>query len=261
MYMKIEKKFEIEQETLNNPVVLIGWPGIGLVGKLAVSAIKDSIDAELFMDIQYYDFPPKSNVKDGSLDIPTAQVYYKPRESRDLFILTGDYQPQSPEGVFEFSQKFCEEMDSITNGNISMYISTGAMVSEKKIDETPEIYICGTDSKVVDAFLKYKTTKIMETGIIAGANGILPASAGKNGYAPGICLLAETIPIGMINLDPKASKSLVSLLKDFLNIDMDYSELDKQIAEMEEMFDKFKEQANHLMKGYKQDKGVDSYFR
>jgi proteasome assembly chaperone (PAC2) family protein len=42
---------------------------------------------------------------------------------------------------------------------------------------------------------------------------------------------------------------------------MDYSELDKKIEEMEDMLDKFKEQANHFMKEYQKDKGVDSYFR
>ncbi|MBY8981853.1 MAG: PAC2 family protein, partial [Candidatus Lokiarchaeota archaeon] len=124
MFINFEKKFELNKDEINNPVVLVGWPGIALVGKLAITSIKDSIDAQLFLDIKYFDFPPKSFVEKGLLGIPTAKVYYKQRESGDIFILTGDFQPQTPEGVFDFSQKFCEKLNTITDGKIKMYIST-----------------------------------------------------------------------------------------------------------------------------------------
>ncbi|TXT65510.1 MAG: PAC2 family protein [Promethearchaeota archaeon] len=262
MYIFFDKKREIDPEQLNNPTVLIGWPGIALVGKLAISSIKDSIDAELVYEIQYFDFPPKSSVEKGALDIPTAKLYYKAREEGDIFVLTGDYQPQSPEGVFEFSKQFCEQMDKLTEGNIRMYLSAGAMVSDKSTDkEVPTVFVSGTDKSLAESFLEFEHTELMESGVIAGANGILPAWAGKNNFASGICLLAETLPLRMINLDPKASKSLVTIIKDYFHIDMDYSELDKKIEEMEDMLDKFKEQANHFMKEYQKDKGVDSYFR
>ena len=114
MYFNIEKKIDLNIDDINDPVVLIGWPGIALVAKLAISTIKDAINAELFLNIEYFDFPPKSTVEDGSLDIPSAKLYYKKRKNNDIFILTANFQPQSPEGVFEFAKKFCEEMDKIS---------------------------------------------------------------------------------------------------------------------------------------------------
>ncbi|MFW9772987.1 MAG: PAC2 family protein, partial [Candidatus Thorarchaeota archaeon] len=237
--------------------------GIALVAKLAITSIKDSIKAKEFLDIEHFDFPPKSNVEKGKLEIPTAKVYYKSRSGKkenDLFILTANYQPQTPEGVFEFSQKFCEEMDRITGGKISMYVSTGAMVSDKIRDE-PIVHVCGTDENITNSFLKFENTTLMEGGIIAGANGILPAWAGQKGYAPGVCLLAETLPLPMMSLDPKASKALVTILKDFFNIDMGFEELDRQIEEMEGVIESYKRQAEHFMKGVREDRGPDSYFR
>ena len=106
MYFNIEKKFDLNVANINNPIVLIGWPGIALVAKLAIGSIKDAIDAKLFLDIEYFDFPPKSTVEEGMLDIPLAKLYYKSRDDNDLFILTANFQPQSPEGVFEFTKKF-----------------------------------------------------------------------------------------------------------------------------------------------------------
>ncbi|MHA1657916.1 MAG: PAC2 family protein, partial [Promethearchaeota archaeon] len=134
MYINIEKKFDLDTNSLNNPIILIGWPGIALVAKLAITSIKDSINAKEFLNIEYFDFPPKSTVEKGILEIPTANLFYKSRKPNDLFILTANYQPQSAEGVFEFSRIFCEEMDKITNGKIRMYVSTGALVSDKVRD-------------------------------------------------------------------------------------------------------------------------------
>lgn len=263
MYINLTKKFDLKPEDINNPVVLIGWPGIALVAKLAITSIKDSIKAEEFLDIEHFDFPPKSNVEKGKLEIPTAKVYYKSRSGKkenDLFILTANYQPQTSEGVFEFSQKFCAEMNNITNGKIVMYVSTGAMVTDK-IRDHPMVHVCGTDQNVIKSFLKFKNTILMEGGIIAGANGILPAWAGQKGFAPGVCLLAETLPLPMMSLDPKASKALVTILKDFFNIDMGFEELDKKIEEMESVIDSYKKQAESFMKGAREDRGPDSYFR
>jgi proteasome assembly chaperone (PAC2) family protein len=263
MYINIAKKFELDKETITNPIVLIGWPGIALVAKLAITSIQESLKAREFLNIQYFDFPPKSIVEKGSLDIPVAKLYYKSadkEDGNDFFILTADYQPQSPEGVFEFSKVFCEEMDKITGGKIKMYLSTGAMITDQ-IHDNPFVYVCGTDQELVQSFFKFENTKLYEGGYISGANGILPAWAGTKGYAPGICLLAETLPMPMMTLDPRSSKALVSLLKDYFSIDMDFSKLNEKIKEMEGIFESFKKQADQFIKPPKDDKSADSYFR
>jgi len=87
--MNIIKKFEIDPKEINDPVVLIGWPGIALVAKLAITSIKDSIKAEELLNIEYFDFPPKSNVEKGKLEIPKAKLFYKSRSDEnksDFFI-------------------------------------------------------------------------------------------------------------------------------------------------------------------------------
>ena len=260
MYFNVEKKFDLNIANINNPIVLIGWPGIALVAKLAIGSIKDAIDAKLFLDIEYFDFPPKSTVEEGMLDIPLAKLYYKSRDDNDLFILTANFQPQSPEGVFEFTKKFCEELNTITEGKIKMYVSAGALISDK-ISDDPKVHVCSTDKDLMNSFLELENTKMMDGGIIAGANGILPAYAGVKGFAPGICLLAETIPLPMMSLDPRASKALVKILKEYFKIDMKFEELDEKIKEMQGVFDSFKKQADAWMKGVQDDKGTDSYFR
>jgi len=258
----VKKHFEIDPEDLKNPIVLIGWPGIALVGKLAIMTIRKSLKAEKFLSIEYYDFPAKAIVEKGKLHIPSAKVYYKKEENNDFFILTAKFQPQEAESVYDFSKQFCIEMEKITKGKIKMYISAGALVSDK-INEIPKVHVCGTDLDLVNEFLKIENTALMEEGVIAGANGILPAWAGEKGFAPGICLLAETLPpLPMMNLDPQASKAIVNVLIKKFNLSVDFEELDKKIKEMENVFESIKRQADIFMKRRaEEDKGIDSYFR
>lgn len=260
MDLQIKREMEINKDELRAPVILIGFPGIALVSKLALTSIRDFFNAKLIYTITSFDFPAKSNVNKGELEIPTAKVYYINREPNDIFFLTADYQPQSSEGVFEFSKAFCEEMDVLTGGNIYMYLSMGALISEH-VHDPPLTHVCGTDQELLKTFLQYENTKVLESGVIAGANGILPSYAGANNYAPGFCLLSETLPLPM-NLDPQASKALVTLLDNYFKINMDFRELDKKIEEMQSVIDNFKKQADHLMRGGREEKGpVDSYFR
>jgi proteasome assembly chaperone (PAC2) family protein len=151
-------------------------------------------------------------------------------------------------------------MSKITGGNIRMYLSTGAMITDI-VHDSPLVYVCGTDQDIVQTFLEYDNTKLYEGGYISGANGILPAWAGANSYAPGICLLAETLPMPMMSLDPRSSKALVSILKEYFSIDMDFSKLNEKIKEMEAVFESFKKQADQFMRPPREDKGADSYFR
>ncbi len=263
MNINVTRKFDINPDDLNDPVVLIGWPGIALVAKLAITSIKDSINAKEFLDIEFFDFPPKSNVEKGKMEIPSAKVYFKSRKEEnkpDLFILTANYQPQTSQGVFEFSQQFCEEMDKLTESKIKMYVSTGAMVIER-VRDMPMVHVCGTDQEVVDSFLKFENTLLMEVGVIAGANGILPVWAGKKGFAPGVCLLAETLPLPMMVLDPRASKALLVILKEYFDIKMNFDELNSKIDEMEHILESYKKQASQFMKTPQEDPSSDSYFR
>jgi proteasome assembly chaperone (PAC2) family protein len=263
MKIEINQKFELNPDDLHDPIILIGWPGIALVAQLAITSIKDAIGAEKILEIEYYDFPPKSKVEKGKLELPSANVYFKSRKQKnksDLFILTANDQPQTSRGVFEFSQMFCEEMDRLTKGKIKMYVSAGAMVTER-IRDMPMVHVCGTDQKIVEAFLKFENTLLMEVGVIAGANGILPAWAGQKGFAPGVCLLAETLPLPMMALDPRASKALLVILKEKFDIKMNFDELNSKIDEMEQVLDTYKRQAKQFLKGPQEDRGSDSYFR
>jgi len=65
----------------------------------------------------------------------------------------------------------------------------------------------------------------------------------------------------MMALDPRASKALLVILKEYFNIEMNFDELNSKIDEMEHILDTYKKQANQFMRGPQEDRSSDSYFR
>ena len=110
MYINIEKKFDLEKENIKNPILLIGWPGIALVAKLAITSIQESLNAKEFMNIQYFDFPAKAVVEKGTLQIPNATVFYKAAEKDDGKVeLMNEY--TDVDGIAQETYNYLEDID------------------------------------------------------------------------------------------------------------------------------------------------------
>lgn len=228
---------KLDRAKLNNPVAVVGLPGIAMVGKGAVLSIAESLKAEKVALIFYHDFPAQVAVgTNGKLHVPRSTIYFwkNPKGANDLFIISGDFQPTTSLGIFVFSDyisNFCK------SHGVKTIVSTGAYVTDN-ISSEPSIFVSSTSRELLDVFTKHEQCKVMSEGVIMGANGIIPAW-GKAKYGiDGVCLLAETMPI--LAADPKASRAIVEILGKWFNVGIDMSALDKQIVTMERAFEKLR---------------------
>jgi len=240
--MIIEKDLKpIDIETLrkNNPIVLIGMPGIAMVGRMAVLNFIKGLEATEYKQIYYYDFPPHAMVgKNGEMTMPKVSLYYwKNNKSGDenannLIMITADYQPSSGQGIYELSDYICKYCSEI---NAKYIIALGAFVPEEPVTENRKVYISGSDKDLIN-FLKASEVgrlTILESGFITGANGIIPAWCNINYNIPGACLLADTLPYPQI--DPSASKELVLVLRNRLKVDVNLDFLESKIKQIEKV--------------------------
>ena len=67
---------------LENPIMFVGWPGIGNIGIMAVNILRDILKAEDFGEIESWDFfyPREVSIRDGlleDLEFPTNKFYYQ----------------------------------------------------------------------------------------------------------------------------------------------------------------------------------------
>ncbi len=229
-----------------NPLAIIGFPGIAMVGKFAVMTLINYFKAKPLFWIYYDDMPAQAMVAvSAKMRLPKTTFYYIEGEEReklsldrDLIFITGDEQPSSSAGIYYFADFICNKCKEF---NVKEIIATGAFVPETIQQNDRLVYISGTSKEIIEFFLQSekKLTKLMNGGYIAGINGIIPAWANIHYNMDGACLLAEAYP--MLQRDPRASKSIIMVLNEKYKINIDLSVFDKDIQEIESVSQEFKD--------------------
>ncbi|MCK5587960.1 MAG: PAC2 family protein [Candidatus Lokiarchaeota archaeon] len=230
---------------IEKSIVLIGMPGIAGVGKLCISSLISSLNAEKVAEIFCSDFPPHVLVeKDGILYVPRTTIYHRRLEdggTKDLFFITGDYQPTTSIGVYEFADYIAEKCAELFKAE--MIISTAAFVREN-LPEIPHVFISSTSQKTLESFIEADKAELFKNGTVTGANGIIPAIAAVLYDMVGVCCLGETAPV--LQSDPRAAKAIVEVVNQTLHISPDIASLtlvlDDLIEESEPIFREAKNQ-------------------
>jgi len=93
--------------------MVVGWPGIGNVGIIAVNTLRVQIGAEELGEIEPWDFfyPRKVIIEDGilqALEFPSNRFYYKRLEKKDLLLFVGEEQPAPGGGMYTPGRKAYE---------------------------------------------------------------------------------------------------------------------------------------------------------
>ena len=96
-----------------NPVLIEGLPGIGNVGKLVVDYMIDTLEAQKVGSFFSYDLPNSVFVtEDGSVQLPSIELYHMNRNGQDFLLLAGDAQPSQERASYELTN----ELLSIAKG-------------------------------------------------------------------------------------------------------------------------------------------------
>tara|TARA_B100000282_G_C31688627_1_gene470351 strand:- start:285 stop:1022 length:738 start_codon:yes stop_codon:yes gene_type:complete len=83
-------------------ILLVAMPGVGDVGKLAIDAVNTELDAEPIARIIHPSLPPLAKLdENGLLKPPHILLSRIEIDGREIFTLTGDAQPMTPEGQSE----------------------------------------------------------------------------------------------------------------------------------------------------------------
>lgn len=230
-----------EVSNLKKPIAFVGMPGIANVGKLSIEVLIQYLKAEPIMKIVSDDFPPHVMVNEqGMMKIPECKIFLQKLNDseRDFILVTGDFQPSTPQGIYEFSDKILQALKSL---NVTEVVASGAYVPGE-YPENPRVLVSATSPAFQAYFTELDQVVTMSDGVINGANGVIPAWAKLKYDIEGACLLAETVPL--LRLDPRASKLIVEVLNNRFNINADVSELDQKIEEMKSIFAQVK---HHLL--------------
>jgi len=227
------ESFEKKLPLLKNPVLIVGLPGIGNVGKIVVDFLIDELKAKKLYQFHSHHFPNTVFVGENNLvTLPSIELFYKKGSGNmpDLLLLGGDVQPVSSEASYGFCNLV---LDIVASFKPRQVITLGG-IGLQEVPEKPKVFCTGSVKEDVEKFVKETSVNPHIFGVVGafvGVAGLLVCLCAKR-KIPAVSLLAETFAhpyyIGM-----KGSKEILSVLDKKFAVNVDTNKLDKEIKDFE----------------------------
>jgi uncharacterized protein (TIGR00162 family) len=212
----------------NNPILIEGLPGLGLVGKIALRYLIKQLKAKKIAYLYSPHFPyfVLVNKKGNVRLLRGAFYYYKNPKGIDIILFTGDSQSQTIEGQYEIADRM---LDFSEKHGVKTIATIGGYRMEPK--EKPKVFIAATSQDILNKAIQAGATLSASGSPIVGTAGLILGLA-KFKKIDALCLLGETrgyLP------DPLAAKSVLEVLVSTFNFDLDLAGLNEEIAKAETM--------------------------
>jgi uncharacterized protein len=222
--MKPRKDLTITSKPLpENGAVLLGFPGSGLVGTIALQYMVDQLEFEQIGSMTSRYFPPLAMMNRGVINDP-VRIYQK----NDIAAVVADI-PIHPTICYEISNSIIEWL--------SHYKPREVLTIAGIITNEPEKRVFGV-ATTPDALPRIQDhTLLLPIGSISGiASSILTEC--KIRSIPGFGLLGETVNAP----DPRASAATIEVLNKLYNLGLDTQPLIEQAVEIEQSMGKLAEE-------------------
>ncbi len=226
--------FEIVKKknfSVKNPVLIVGLPGIGNVGKIAVDFLIEEFKAERVCEVISNEYPHAVFVNEKNLvELPKIDIFKARLGKRDVLILTGDVQPINERSCYDF----CDIILSFFKKLNGKLVLTVGGIGLNEIPEKPSVYITGTNEKIVKKYMVDGVKKNIwgVVGPIIGVAGVILGIADRKNIEA-VCYLAQTFGhptyVGI-----KGSKEVLHVLGKIFNFKINIKKLDVEISKIEE---------------------------
>lgn len=199
---------------LRSPVLIEGFPGLGLVGTISASYLVEKLQMEPLGYITSEQFPPIAAVHAKRPLFP-ARMYYSAKHNLIVFIS----EFVIPIGaVNELSDKIYE---FALKQKVAKIISLGGIAIKGEQDT---VYAISSLPELSAKLEKLPHVELIKEGATTGVTGVLLARGAMEKY-PVISLLAESQQGYM---DPKAAAMVIEALKELVKVDIDTTTLEHE---------------------------------
>jgi uncharacterized protein len=200
-----------------NPVLIEGFPGIGLVGNIASQHLIEEMDMEYIGSIESRYFPSIAVLYEGLINMP-VRIYES--VEHNLLIVISDI-PISHSVSYDVSNALVDWAESINVKEIASIAGIAIMDGEHKV------FGAATTHEMLD---KIKDeVEVFQMGTISGISGSVMAECLLRGI-PALSLLGAT---RSQNPDPRAASAVVEVLNKLYGLSIDTERLIKQAERIE----------------------------
>lgn len=244
---------------LKNPILIVGLPGIGSVGKIVVEHLRREFKAERIATLYSPSFPNQVIMtKSGRIRLVSNKFFLIRKASlpNDIVLLTGDFQALSPEGQYEVNAKIVKFFKNKLKGKF-IYTIGGYVSGEERGTKPPRVFGNATDKKTIADFKKTEVLFGQSKGAIWGSAGMIIAFA-KFSKVPGVCLMGET---SFMDFDAAAARAVISVLSERLHLKIKTENIDNLIKETTKAINEMEKQLSQGAPGLEPDEHKLSYIR
>ena len=182
----IRQLFELK---LENPVLIVGLPGIGNIGKIVARLLIEFSRAKLLAELYSPTFPDYVFIDKKGICRPPRYEFYASSTGRNLIILTGDSQP--PLEDIPAHYEVCSDLLDFAVKLGCNYVIT--VEGSPSPHPTKEVYVAATSKRQAEQYTR-KDALIYKGGSIVGGPGLLLGLAKRRGLE-GVCLLSPTLGV------------------------------------------------------------------
>jgi uncharacterized protein len=199
-----------------NAKILLGFPGVGLVGSIVATYIARSEDFELVGYVLGKEFAPLAAIHDFT-PLPPVRIYYSKKHNTLLF-LSEIVIPLSS------SSEFAEEIIKLAKRiKASEIMVLGGLT--RKSANAKGIYVVGCDRKRMKEIIDEGLAKSIKEGATTGVAGIVLGLSTMHNLSS-LALLAEADPDFA---DPSAALNLLRCFKKISGMEIDESDLMREV--------------------------------
>ncbi|WP_394339030.1 proteasome assembly chaperone family protein [Methanofollis sp. UBA420] len=223
--MSAEPEIKITSKPLSgeNPLVLMGFPGSGLVGSIALQYLVEQMEFEQIGNITSKYFPPVAMMAKGVINVP-VRIY----EKAETAAIVADI-PIHPMICYEVANGIIEWLAGYP---VREVITIAGIVTNE-----PEKRVFGVATREEMLERIRDETVILPMGSISGiAGSILTECKIRN--LPGYGFLGETVNTP----DPRSAAATLKVLNTLYGLDVDVEPLLEQAAEIEATMHKLAEE-------------------
>jgi uncharacterized protein len=209
-----------------NPLVIQGFPGIGLVGNITCQHIIEELEMKYMGSIDSRYFPPLAVLFNGIVYMP-VRIYEAPK--KEIVVIISDI-PIHPTASYDISKVLIDWMQMINASNIVSIAGIATTTGERRV-------FGGATSAELLEKIKDKT-EIFQVGTISGISGSIMTECFLRGL-PAVSLLGET---PAPNPDPRAAVEVIKVLNKIYDLEIDTEKLLGQAEQIELELSKLAEQ-------------------
>jgi uncharacterized protein len=209
----------MQETNLKDSTLIEGFPGVGLVGPMAVSYIIDKLGMTYIGYIESDDFPPIISIH-NSKPMPPVRVYFSDK-SKVVAIFAEFTIPINM--VHELSGKL---YDFVKSNNISRIISIGGIPNS--VQGEGNVYVIASTEDSLNEAEKVGLNPVVE-GVSTGVSAILLQKSSLSK----ISNINILVPVDTNIIDPKYAELAIKSINKLLKLNIDVNELEKEAKEVE----------------------------